>query len=184
MQPTLSRLAGSFTEAVGCVQYAYNGVTRYCAFWWLDPHTYQKINVSDICYDMEWPNGKTDAITGEAKVDKFGCAHRAPAGINHTSPWPEADPGNSAEAAAAGAPVEAINSTAAFVRPGLLSAAGLERWDRHQLWQDCKAFTEAGSAARGLCQQEAIGIALGRDVPTLRGMLNVLKVRRRLCMYL
>eukprot|EP00892_Ulva_mutabilis_P005862 jgi/Ulvmu1/3648/UM017_0062.1 len=162
-------------------QYAYNGVTRYCATWWLDPHTNQKINVTDICYDMEWRDGSTDPLTGAPIVEKLGCAHQAPAGVNYTGDDTEpssAAGGNSAGAEtppAAGAPVSAVNTTAQFVRQGLLSSAGMERWDRHQLWQDCKGYTAEGSAGRSVCQREALGIALGRDVPTLRGMLAVLK---------
>lgn len=166
------------TNTLCSLQYAFNGVTRYCATWWLDPYTNQKINVTDICYDMEWPSGATDPLTGGDIVDKLGCAHYAPSGVNRTA-INSTPAGSSSGAPEAGAPVDPITSTAEFVREGLMNTAGRERWNRHQLWQDCKVFTQDGSAARQQCQQEAIGIALGRDVPTLRAMLRVIRVRLR-----
>ena len=166
--------SGLNSDYVCDVQYAYNGVTRYCATWWRDEHTGTKINVTDICYDMEWPDGTVDPATGLENVEKLGCAHRAPSGVDHSeSPSSDSTPGAPAE----GSPATAINTTAQFVREGLMNAYGMETWGRHQLWQDCKGYTAEGSAGRQVCQREAVGIALGRDVVTLRAMLDVIKVR-------
>jgi hypothetical protein len=149
------------------MQYSYNDVAQFCAQWWLDPVTNEKINLTRICYDMEY--SEWNPVTSVWVLKKAGCAHKAPGlpvpaeGVA-PSPLPE------------NATWELVDDPADFVPDGLFNSVGLEEWDNRPPWYACNEFTEEGTAARATCKNEVIGQTLGYDVPTLAALARATRV--------
>lgn len=111
-----------------------------------------------VCYDMQW-------TTAQGDIKKVGCAHKAPGAIT--------------PAAGQRAPVNAswslIDTPSDFIPDTIFNDAGLERWEHRDPWRACDQFTAPGPS-RERCKQEAAGIVIDRDIPTLQALAKIHKV--------
>lgn len=117
-----------------------------------------KVNTTLVCYDMEWTDTNGD-------IEKVGCAHKAPGAVIP-------DEGGMASPNATWA---LIDTPSDFIPDTTFNTAGLERWENRATWYDCNSFTDEGPS-RERCKQEATGIVLGNDIPTLQALAKIHKV--------
>lgn len=149
-------------------QYSYNDEAQYCAPWWLDIGKNLKVDVSTICYSIEYP--KVNPVTGLSYIGKLGCAHKAPLPVltarrllaNTTS----ATPRTLATLA------DIVNTTAVY------SASGLEYNQYRQKWYDCKDG-QRDLSQLNICHDDIARNLFGVDAETIRFMMQLVQVSSR-----
>jgi hypothetical protein len=70
-----------------------------------------------------------------------------------------------------------IDKPADFIPYGkLFGSNGMEIWSNRDPWRACDSFTAPG-VGRESCKQQATGILVDRDIPTLQALARIHQVR-------
>ena len=155
---------------------------------WLDEVSQKKIPVPQVClsrdsvYKVHWNTTDINTACGVVQICytrewtsagvtlKSGCAHKAPGAIV------AAAEGQTDAMAPAGATWSLIDSASDFLPEGIFNAVGLEPWHLRDPWRECDEFTVNGTQGWYTCKDEAIGINIDKDVPTLKAFAKIHKV--------